>query len=89
MNLYSIYDKKSTAFDQPIAEISGIEFQRRMMQFLSKNRDNKLVVFAHDYAVYLVGRFEEVTGTLISAPTPQFVEEMYNLIPKELRNEQA
>jgi len=83
---FSIYDKEQGVYDTPQFQESSVAIMRGMMVHLSQNPNSALAQFPDSFSIYLVGFFDEVTGLIKAVPTPQFVEEVRNLMPKEKIN---
>lgn len=83
---FSVYDKETGVYDTPQFHANRVIIMRALMVHLSQEKNSQLAKFPESYALYYLGEFDEVTGNFKAVPTPQFVEEIFNLMPKEKIN---
>jgi len=79
---FSIYDKETGVYDTPQFQENRIAIMRGMMVFLSQNPESALARFPESFALYYVGEFDALKGSITTPVNPQFVEEIRNLMPK-------
>lgn len=63
-NLYSIYDKKSQTYAQPMAEINDGTAQRIIMDLMHQNPQHPFNRYPDDYELVRIGRFNELDGNI-------------------------
>lgn len=86
--LFAIYDKENGVYANPQFQDTRISIMRGMMIHLTQEPNSQLAQFPDSFAIYYLGDYDEVTGGFKPVPTPAFVEEIRNLMPKEKRNVQ-
>lgn len=81
--MYSIYDKKSQSFSQPMFYKHVAEATRSVQMTLETKEANHLNRFPGDYALYLIGTFDPATGGIMPPETitPQHTLEVQALMP--------
>lgn len=81
LQMYSIYDKKVGTYSTPVFAKNVVDIQRSLIQAL-KEKSSLLFQFPADYALYLVGTFDQDLGAVISpfTPGPQFTLEIASLM---------
>jgi len=66
-SLFSIFDVKTQIFSQPFMQRTTSEAIRSFQGTCSDNNPNNLInSFPSDYSLYLIGSFDESTGSLAS-----------------------
>lgn len=85
--LFAIYDKENGVYVNPQFQDTRISIMRGLMIHLSQQPESALAQFPESFAVYYLGDYDEVTGNIKCCPTPAFVEEISNLMPKTKKKE--
>lgn len=80
---FSIYDKKATVHMSPVFVPNTVTALRSVAATLTEK--NNLSMYPGDFALYELGYFDQDSGLIISNGNPVFVEELQNLMPKELK----
>lgn len=88
IQLYSLFDKKTSAYERPFL----VSYVQEAIQGVQQALDEGKAFFARypaDYALYLVGHFDPTTGQMMppSQSGPQFVIEVASLSRKPVNNE--
>lgn len=74
MNLYSIFDQKVSAYNDPFCMSTDMAAQRAFVSnFMDPNTPASVRLNAADYALYRVGAFNIDTGTLLPELSPALV----------------
>lgn len=81
--LFSIFDKKIGTFGQPIA-VENVVTALRSISSAAKQGKGTMFENPHDFALYQVGAFDTEKGALYGEQPPKFIEEISNLMPKEM-----
>lgn len=68
--LYSVYDKKSQTYAQPIAEINDGTAQRLVCDILSNQPQHPWTKYPEDFELVRVGTFNELQGTVSDEEDP-------------------
>lgn len=81
LQMYSIYDKKVGTYGAPTFSKNVVEIQRSIINVLREGK-SLLSQFPADYALYLVGTFDQDLGAIIHpfTPGPQFTLEIASLL---------
>lgn len=81
---YGIFDKKTNSFPFPPFQAVNVEDALRTVR-MSLEKASPVTKFPHDYALYLMTHYDEVTGQFMppSSGMPQFTEEISNLMPQD------
>lgn len=83
MKYYGLFDKKSNVFRPQIHPNANNYEAMRSVSMALKGGDSVLAQFPEDFALYCIGEFDIVRGTLDPAGVagPVFVEEVSALVP--------
>lgn len=89
MNLYTLFDKKTTAYGEIIQNEHLAEVIRMFVKLL-KNPETKIAAFPEDYALYQIGQYDMATGRLEPAHQPIFLMEIATLLqqPSQMKGAQ-
>ena len=68
--LYSVYDKKSQTYAQPIAEINDGTAQRLVCDILSNQPSHPWAKYPEDFELVRVGTFNELHGQVSDEQDP-------------------
>lgn len=82
LQLYSVFDKKTVSFHPPIM-VKHVAEATRALQLELENPKSLLARHVGDYALYLVGSFDQSSGCVLppSHGAPQFTIEAAALLP--------
>jgi len=75
LEVFGIKDKKNGFFLRP-AFSKGIVDVTREMEQIVKKKDSTLALYPGDFALYRVGKFDEVEGLFLSMTAPEFIAEI-------------
>lgn len=75
-NLYTIFDKVSESYMPPFTEINHGTAIRGLQDMMTQNVNHNLAKFPHDYALYLLGSFDDQSGDVVLQPEPMHVEDI-------------
>lgn len=87
--LFAVYDKENGIYVNPQFQATRVSIMRGMMVHLSQEPNSALAQFPDSFAIYYLGEYDEVTGHVKCPATPQFVEEVRNLMPKPKINKEV
>lgn len=80
MDIYAIHDKKASSYMTPFFVENLISALRAISSVLDeKTSQNNLVKFSEDFALYLIGSYNNTTGLIEAMIPPQYIEEIANL----------
>lgn len=79
LEAYAIKDKKTGFFLRPAFSASLVALTRELTQ-LVKNKESTLALYPGDFAVYRVGKFDEVEGIFLFQQAPEFICEIVSFI---------
>lgn len=77
--LVSLFDKKASAYEPPIAFPNLAQALRQHANLFLRNPNSNYVQYAADFDLYLVAEFDEQTGGVVEKIPPQFLDSMVNL----------
>lgn len=81
--LYSIKDVKAGSFMNIIMVPHIVEVTRGLTRMLS-TKDNNLGLYPEDYALFLVGKFDQMSGNLVVQPKgPEFTQNLTAFLPSK------
>jgi len=89
LEAYAIKDKKTGFFLRPTFASSIVAVTRELEQILKK-KDTTLSLYPADFAIYRVGKFDEVEGLFLQQTAPDFIAEIVSFInPMDAFKEKA
>lgn len=68
--LYSVYDKKSQTYAQPLAEINDGTAQRMVCDIISRQPEHPWSKYPEDFELVRVGTFNELHGQVCDEADP-------------------
>jgi len=83
LQFYSLFDKKTLSYSQPMP-YKHVEEALRALRMAMEDPKSSLARHAADYALYLVGHFDQATGHWMPANKsgePSFSTELLALFP--------
>lgn len=82
IQLYSLFDKKASCFSRPFF-VAHVAEATRSVQIGLESKDVMFAKYPADFALYLMGTFDEATGFLTppASGMPQFTIEIAALVP--------
>lgn len=84
--LFSIYDEKAETYSLPLTHTS-ISVAIRSFTAGIKNPQSFLNQFPADYALYLIGTFDENTSQINSYPTPRYIVRASEIVNQLMENQ--
>lgn len=79
MQLYTLFDKKTSSYGELIQNNHLAEVIRMLIKLL-QNPEAKLSFFPEDYALYQVGTFDQASGQITPSHQPIFLMEVVSLV---------
>lgn len=76
---YALLDIKSGEFEPPFRAINDVDAQRGILLGIRSGKP-MFAQFPEDYALYFVGHFDTVEGTLVSSGKPRHVVNVSSLV---------
>lgn len=83
MQLYSVYDKKTSVYAPPFVANNAEQAQRDLAYNLTRGGENMIVRFPDDYQLVHVGAWNDSVGNLEANPSPQTVVEVAAILKPE------
>jgi len=74
IKIFSIFDKKACAYMQPFYFTSTPE-ALRALDDICNDSNSRINKHPADYALYLLGSFDDKSGEIVPLKKPEFVEE--------------
>lgn len=85
--LISVFDKKAAVYQEP-QSFPNLATALRAYSGIHRQQPNShLVNFPEDFALYAVGNFDEVSGSVEPVIPPNFLEEMTVLVQRNNHNQ--
>lgn len=78
INLYALFDKKAARYGTPFPSTSAAEACRGVIMGIRSGQP-VFAKFPEDFAIYLVGQWDDVSATLTAQP-PVHVSELVALV---------
>lgn len=78
LKIYSIFDKKSETFSNPVFSVNDNVIKRDLLM-VQRDPKSLLALYPEDYDLMFLGSFYEESGTIKSAPEPIFVESLVDI----------
>ena len=94
MKAYSIFDKKAGTYSNPVFCVSQGVALRMLMDLVSDQRTS-IAKYPSDFALYEVGSFDEVSGSLLpttengSIVPPKFIAEALDYVRDDSKSVQS
>lgn len=82
MRVYSIFDKKIGSYGSLITVSDPVVLDRDIARMFSDS-DNNYVRYPSDYAIYLIGSFDDVAGVVTPSTPPLLYKEMIQYVNRE------
>lgn len=82
LQLFSIRDTKAEAFNRPFTSQNPAMAMREIQTAVNQS-DNPMKTYAEDFALYLVGEFDEQTGNLTGMMEPHHICSILDLVNKD------
>jgi len=79
MEAFAIKDKKTGFFLRP-AFAQGVVAVTREITLMVRKPDSSVAQFPGDFAIYRVGKFDEVEGVFVHQTAPEFIAEIVSFI---------
>lgn len=83
MMLFVVKDSKAGIFTRPFF-LPSIGAACRFVSDLVVDRESPLHAHPSDYSLWELGSFEEQTGVLVSHPSPKFILEAQEYVPRSV-----
>jgi len=88
VEMYSIYDKKTKVYQQPMFSVNRGSMLREFSDFLkNRGKDTMMAKYPGDYHLCRVGWFDEDLGLVEGQKNPDFICYVNDLIEKEKSND--
>lgn len=81
MQIFAIYDKKAQYHEKPFFCRNKAEALRAVESGVNSS-DSFMHKYPADFSVWLLGEFDEKTGTIEGLEKPEFLEECQSLVKK-------
>lgn len=89
LEAYAVKDKKTGFFLRPAFSVGIVALTREFEQILKK-KDTTLALYPADFAIYRVGKFDEVEGVFLHQTAPEFIAEVVSFVnPMDAFTEKA
>ena len=61
---YSIRDKKTEVFNQPIFAVNDEDVKRTLTMYMNQQKQDLMAQYPEDYTLYWIGQFDDHNGGL-------------------------